>query len=208
MAIFCSGQCGFSGQHFFLVMIKKLKEAVDNGYEFGALLTDLSKAFDWIDHLLLPAKRYGHTMSDTSLKLIFWFFKSLYQHTKINNCFSKSSKTDSGIPQGPILGPLFFNIDLIDMFYESNDSDIKNYADDTTPYTCSLDTDTVISKLQSTFDKLYTWFKNNHMKANPEKCHLLLSSKTPNESLKRNTGVLINSELFFHEHISLSIVEK
>ena len=54
------------------------------------------------------------------------------------------------------------------IFYQkSEDSDIENYADDTTPYTCGPDTDTVISKFQSTSDKLFTWFKKSHMKVNP-----------------------------------------
>ena len=52
------------------------------------------------------------------------------------------------------------------MFYE--DSDISNYADDTTPYACLFDINTVI-ELQITVSKLFTWFDNNHMKANPEK---------------------------------------
>ena len=44
------GQCGFikgySTQHCLLVLIEKFKEAIDTGNKFGALLTDLSKAFD------------------------------------------------------------------------------------------------------------------------------------------------------------------
>ena len=67
------------------------------------------------------------------------------------------------------------------MFYECEDSDIENYADDTTPCTCASDINTVISKLQITVIKL--WFDNNHMKANPEKSHFLLSFKTPKKSL-------------------------
>ena len=84
----------------------------------------------------------------------------------------------------------------------------------TTVVTLPPDTDTIISKLQSTSDKLFTWFKNKHMKANPEKSHLFLSSKTPTESIfvgfsiKSNTKetllcVLIDSELRFDEYISL-----
>ena len=37
---------------------KKYKEAVDNGNEFGALLTYLYKEFDCMDHSLLLAKLY------------------------------------------------------------------------------------------------------------------------------------------------------
>ena len=44
-------------------MKEKFKEAVDNGNEFGALLTDLSKAFDCIDHSLLLAKLYEYVVS-------------------------------------------------------------------------------------------------------------------------------------------------
>ena len=57
-----SSQCGlrkgYSAQHCLLVIIEKFKEAVDNGNEFGALLADLSKVFECIDHSLL-AKLYG-----------------------------------------------------------------------------------------------------------------------------------------------------
>ena len=37
------------------------------------------------------------------------------------------------MPQGLILGPLLFNIDLIDLFYECKEINIASYADDTTP---------------------------------------------------------------------------
>ena len=65
------------------------------------------------------------------------------------------------------------------MFYECEDSGIENNAYNTTPYACASDIDTVISEWQITASKLVTWFNNNHMKANPEKSHLLLIFKTP-----------------------------
>ena len=64
-----------------------------------------------------------------------------------------------GVPQGSILGPLLFNIDLIDLFFICENDDIASYADDTTPYTCARDTPTVISELQSTSEKLFNWFE-------------------------------------------------
>ena len=59
------------------------------------------------------------------------------------------SRIERGVPQGSILGPLLFDIDLIDLFYECEESNIVSYADDTTPYSCARDTQTVISELKS-----------------------------------------------------------
>ena len=69
------------------------------------------------------------------------------------------------------------------MFYECEDSDIENYADDTTPYACASDINTVISELQITASKLFTWFDNNHMKANPEKNHFFFKFQNSEKSL-------------------------
>ena len=82
------------------------------------------------------------------------------------------------MPQASILGLLLFNIDLIDFFFICENDDIASYADDTTPYICTRDTPTVIFELQSTSEKLFNWFDKNHLKAYPEKCHLLLSLKS------------------------------
>ena len=82
------------------------------------------------------------------------------------------------VPQGSILGPLLFNIDLIELFYECEESNIASYADDTTLYSRASDTQIVISELKLISNKLFHWFQNNHLKVNPLKCCLLLSFKT------------------------------
>ena len=67
-------QCGFrkeySTQHCLLAMLEKWKSAVDKGKSFGALLTDLSKAFDCLPDELLLAKLHVHRFSIAALSLI------------------------------------------------------------------------------------------------------------------------------------------
>ena len=147
---------GYSAQHCLLVMIEKFKEAIDRGYEFGALLTDLSKAFDCINHPLLIAKLYNYGVSPLSINLIFSYLNNRTHRTKINNYFSERSRIEHVVPQGSILGPLLFNIDLIDLFYECEESNIASYADDTTPYSCARDTQTVISELNLSLANFFT----------------------------------------------------
>ena len=99
------------------------------------------------------------------------------------------------------------------MFLECEDDNITSYADDTTPYFCAQDIPSVISELQRIAKKNFDWCRNNHMKANPEKCHVILSSKTQRETPFANASVAsspnekllvitLDSELKFEKHIN------
>ena len=102
---------------------------------------------------------------------------------------------------------------MIDLFYERKENDIANYADDTTPYSCGTDILAVISELQGISAKFFNWFGNNHMNANPGKCHLLLITKSPevvsingiqitSSTAESLLGITIDSELNFENHLS------
>ena len=56
-----------------MVMVEKLKELRDKGEEFGAFFTDLSKAFDCIDHNLVITKLSSDGITPISLKFFFLF---------------------------------------------------------------------------------------------------------------------------------------
>ena len=76
--------------------------------------------------------------------MTFSYLSNGTHRTKISECFIERSRIEHGVPQGSILGSLLFNIDLIDLFYEFEESSIASYADDITPYSCLRHTQTVI----------------------------------------------------------------
>ena len=81
-------QCGFrkwySTQHCLLAMLEKWKSAVHKGKSFGALLTDLSKAFDCLPHELLLIKLHAYGFSIAALRLTHSYLTNIKQRTKVN----------------------------------------------------------------------------------------------------------------------------
>ena len=66
----CGFRKGYGTQHYLLLMLQIWKEATDNNKAFGALLTDLSKAFDCLNHDLLIAKLHAYGIDIDSLNIL------------------------------------------------------------------------------------------------------------------------------------------
>ena len=108
-------------QHYVHALLGKWDGNVDQGSVFGAPLTDLSKDFDIPKHDLFITKMQAHGFDTRALRLIKDYVSSRMQRIKVGKVRSSWKETKHGIPQGPIFGPMFFNIYLGDLFFIMKD---------------------------------------------------------------------------------------
>ena len=85
---------------------------------------------------LLIAKLNAYGFDKKGLKRIYDYLNGRSQTIKVGSSFSSELNISYGVPQGSILGPLLFNINIFELFFVNITSYIANYADDTTPYEC------------------------------------------------------------------------
>ena len=197
---------GYSTQYCLLAMLENLNSAVDKGKSFGALLRDLSKAFNCLSHELLLAKLHANGFSIAALRLIHSYLTNRKQRAKIKFSYSPWEEILFGVPQGFILGLLLFNIFLRDLFFIMNETDFASYADDNTPYKTVNTTDEVIKSLEHYSMMLLKWFSDNQMKAKISKCHLLMNKKDEvtlrigdteikNSEYEKSLGIKVDTKL-------------
>ena len=74
----------------------------------GALLTDLSKEFDCIDHGLLIATLDAYGFDRAAQALISSYLSNRKQRAKVNNGLSNWNDITTGEPQGSIFSSFIF----------------------------------------------------------------------------------------------------
>ena len=72
---------------------------------------------------------------------------------------------------------LLFNAFLCDLFFFISYIGIASSDDDSKAYTVDKNPKKIIEVLEDTCVDLLTWFESNKVKANADKCHLLVNSR-------------------------------
>jgi len=89
--------------------------ALNNNRIVGSIFFYLEKAFDCVNHDILLAQMEYYGIRDVMYTLIKSYLENRRQRVKFNNKLSEWDKINIGVPQGSILGPLFFLIYINDL---------------------------------------------------------------------------------------------
>ena len=154
-----------------LTAVDEWSKALDRGDSVDVLYLDFKKAFDSVPHERLLRKIYAYGFRGNLFDWIKDFLNGRKQRVSVNGSFSDWSDVLSGIPQGSVLGPLFFTIYINDL-----SSSLKNkvllFADDTKIYT-TISRSHPSSSLQDDIDSCVKWSSVWQLPFNISKCKLL-----------------------------------
>ena len=130
-----SRQSGFRSLHSTVTVLLDLTNQwcfnIDRGLVSGILFLDLKKAFDTVDHQLLPTKLEYIGIRGHALEWFKSYLESRFQIVFTNGVLSDKAILRCGVPQGSILGPLLFLIYINDLTTIADYATVRMYADDT-----------------------------------------------------------------------------
>ena len=161
-----------STQTALMTMYDRWVKAAAAGQVSGAVLLDLSAAFDLVDPAILIQKLRIYGLEDDFLSWISSYLTDRYQAVWLDHVLSDFGHCEVGVPQGSILGPLFFLISFSDLPHVL-ESNVDNYADDTTVTYTAKTVEEIGSKLSQDCSKISEWMRMNKLKLNPDKTHIM-----------------------------------
>ena len=169
-------------------------ENINDGKYTIATFIDLKKAFDTVNHKILLEKLLLSGINGNTLSLISDYLKNRFQKTICNGKLSKLNKVTCGVPQGSILGPLFFLIYINDLQGILGDNAYHLYADDTVIYCSNKSIEIAEMKLQTILDKFSEWCAINALTTNTSKTKVMIFGSRHKIKNCKKTNLFINKE--------------
>ena len=190
--------------------------------QLTAVLLDMSKAFDSLDHGILISKLEDVGASSTALKWLTSYLTTRCQTVCINCTLSDTLEVMNGVPQGSIFGPLLFSIYVNDLPSPPQQCPTDCYIYDTKLYMCFpvRDYDLAMDLMNDDLTRIRNRCFQNLLLLNPDKTNLMvygtrqLITKLPSDfclsllgkdlipgDVAKDLGVTFDRNLNFNDHI-------
>lgn len=212
---------GFSCGTALLSITDDIITEIDNKNSGVLILLDYSKAFDTISHEILLSILHYIGLSFQAIELIKNYLADRSQKVILEGEMSNSCAISRGIPQGSILGPLFYTIYTLNLPSVLNTCKVHMYADDTQLYHFfdKHNLETVLPDINKDIDDLVKMSRRHDLMINSNKSSVLLFGniqpnvvdiKLGEDRLEivektKNLGIIIDKDLRFSDHVSFML---
>ena len=211
---------GFSTSQTIADLTDKLFADMNDGKVSLAAFIDLRKAFDTVDHNILLKKLQCYGVKELNLKWCQNYLSNRVQRTLANGHLSSSKNITCGVPQGSVLGPLFFILYVNDVQQAICGAHLQLYADDTVLFASDHDAEVAARKLQPALKQFEEWCSRNKLSLNPKKTKkmafgtrlqvkkaknvTLLIANVPLQNVPtyKYLGILLDSTLSYNCHVN------
>ena len=218
-------QSGFRNSHSCETALTNLinlwTSSINKGLLNGVIYIDFRKAFDLVDHSIILEKLKVYKCDELSLKWFTSYLLQRTQHVVFDGARSSTKVMDVGVPQGSILGPLFFILFINDMPLLVKNSKLDMYADDSTLTTSAATVNVLQEELNQDIVSVTQWCTNNNMVLNTGKTKTcIITTRQKRSRLEQSEldlsigtcqlqttdcdkllGVLIDKDLNFKTHV-------
>ena len=217
----------FHGTETALLKVQNdILRKIDNKHAVFLVLLDLSAAFDTIDHNILLSRLEATGVKGSALNWVSSYLFCRSQSVSIGNDLSSPVDLPFGVPQGSVLGPLFFTIyaSPVVNIARNHDLSVHTYADDTQLYLSfnvnePSEEHLTRQRIEHCISDIKSWMSKNKLKLNDDKTELLIvssknaQSKIQNKDIQigsscisastnvRNLGIYLDSTLSMENHI-------
>ena len=194
---------------------------LDEGQYCMSIFVDLTKAFDTMDHEILLDKLDRYGIQGHANRFFRSYLSDRHQYTLINGVNSTLKNTTCGVPQGSVLGPLFFAIYINDIYNAVGQNDVRLFADDTALFMHHPDLNILTFDIINKFNELNRLCISNKLTINADKTNFILfhtiNKPIPNDfseitiefmTIKRVNsfkylGITLDETLNWSEHVSI-----
>ena len=144
---------GFSTTSIIADLTDDLFTGINNGFTTLAAIIDLKKAFDTVDTDILISKLECAGIRNNTLRWCKSYRSNRSQRTIANGNTSSNLPITCGVPEGSVLGALFFLVFINDLEFALTNCQFKLYPDDSVLYQSGISSDHAVNLLQPGLDE-------------------------------------------------------